>query len=99
MDEFRTRHKTLSDEIEMTYKIGNLMLDYLEKQMILDYHLRGEQSNLEKEHQYLADKAKKYLGYELYYELSAKSQGQPLNPDDDEFKTIMKMSTDLNNKF
>ena len=42
MDEFKTRHKTLSDEIEATYKIGNFMLDYLEKQMILDYHLRGE---------------------------------------------------------
>jgi len=31
MDEFKTRHKTLSEEIEATYKIGNFMLDYLEK--------------------------------------------------------------------
>jgi hypothetical protein len=46
------------------------MLDYLEKQIIIDYHLRGEQQELEKEHAELAEKAKKYLGFELYYELS-----------------------------
>jgi hypothetical protein len=43
LDEFKTRHQTLSDKIEATYRIGNQMLDYLEKQIILDYHLRGEQ--------------------------------------------------------
>lgn len=59
MDEFETRHKTLSDKIEHTYRIGNVMLDYLEKQIILDYHLRGEQTALEKEHPELAEKAKK----------------------------------------
>lgn len=59
MDEFETRHKTLSDKIEHTYRIGNVMLDYLEKQIILDYHLRGEQTVLEKEHPELAEKAKK----------------------------------------
>ena len=42
LEEFQTRHRTLSDKIEETYRIGNLMLDYLEKQIILDYHLRGE---------------------------------------------------------
>ncbi len=42
LDEFETRHKTLSDKIEQTYRVGNLMLDYLEKQIIIDYHLRGE---------------------------------------------------------
>lgn len=70
LDEFETRHKTMSDKIEQTYRIGNCMLDYLEKQLILDYHLRGEQAELEKEHPDLAVLAKKYLGYELYYELS-----------------------------
>ena len=78
MDEFKTRHKTLADEIEETYRVGNFMLDYLEKQMILDYHLRGEQDVLEKENSELADKAKKYLGFELYYELS-KDIGKPLD--------------------
>lgn len=71
LDEFETRHKTLSSKIEQTYRIGNLMRDYLEKQIILDYHLRGEQQELEKEHAELAEQAKKFLGYELYYELSS----------------------------
>lgn len=53
---------------------------------------------LEKENPELADKAKKYLGFELYYELS-KDIGKPLSVDTDEFKTIMKMSEDLNEKF
>lgn len=58
LDEFETRHKTLSDKIEQTYRVGNLMLDYLEKQIIIDYHLRGEQAELEKEHPELAEIAK-----------------------------------------
>ena len=70
LDEFQTRHQTLSDKINETYKIGNFMLDYLEKQIIIDYHLRGEQTELEKEHPDLAEKAKKYRGCEFYYELS-----------------------------
>jgi len=58
LDEFETRHKTMSDKIEHTYRIGNLMLDFLEKQIILDYHLRGEQADLEKEHPELAELGK-----------------------------------------
>ena len=38
--------------------------------MIIDYHLRGEQVELEAGDRELTVKAKKYLGYELYYELS-----------------------------
>jgi hypothetical protein len=67
LDEFKTMHKTLADKIEDTYTIGNQMCDYLEKQIILDYHLRGEQSLLEEEYPDLAKEAKKYLGLELYY--------------------------------
>jgi hypothetical protein len=37
------RHSTITGRIDETYKIGNTMLDYLEKQMILSYHFRGEQ--------------------------------------------------------
>lgn len=86
LDEFETRHKTLSDKIEQTYRVGNLMLDYLEKQLILDYHLRGEQGELEKEHPELAEKAKKYLGFELYYELSSQEQGKPIPEDSEIYK-------------
>jgi len=58
LDEFETRHKTMSDKIEHTYRIGNLMLDFLEKQIILDYHLRGEQADLEKDQAELAELGK-----------------------------------------
>ena len=54
LDEFETRPKSLSDKIEQTYRVGNVMLDYLEKQIIIDYHLRGEQEELEKGHPELA---------------------------------------------
>lgn len=96
LEEFETRHKTLSDKIEETYRIGNLMLDYLEKQIILDYHLRGEQDELEKEHPELAEKAKKYLGFELYY--SQPEEGKPLK-DTSTFKSIMEKVEELNSKF
>jgi len=42
LDEFKFRHAAMSSKIEETYRIGNKMMDYLEKQMIIDYHLRGE---------------------------------------------------------
>ena len=69
----------MSDMIEHTYRIGNCMLDFLEKQIILDYHLRGEQEELEKEHPELAEFAKKYLGPQLYNELGTvvNEQGVP----------------------
>jgi hypothetical protein len=67
LDEFETRHKTLSDKIEHTYRVGNLMLDYLEKQIIIDYHLRGEQTELEKEHPELAEIAKRLAFLILLY--------------------------------
>jgi hypothetical protein len=73
------------------------MLDYLEKQIIIDYHLRGEQAELEKEHPDVAEKAKKYLGFEMYYELSGKNK--PLSPDTEEFKFLMQKSEELNKKF
>ena len=70
LDEFKTRHATITQSIEETYRIGNRLLDFLEKQIIIDYHFRGEQENLLKEFPHLADKAKKFLGFELFFELS-----------------------------
>ena len=75
------------------------MRDYLEKQIILDYHLRGEQHLLEEEHKELSEFAKKYLGLELYYELAAQAEGKPLPKDSQGFKTIMAKAEDLNRKF
>lgn len=31
LDEFKTRHATITQSIEETYRIGNRLLDYLEK--------------------------------------------------------------------
>ena len=75
------------------------MLDFLEKQIILDYHLRGEQADLEKEHPELAEYAKKYIGYEMYYELSAQAGGKPLPVDSPAFRQIMVKAEELNKKF
>ena len=46
------------------------MSDYLEKQIILDYHFRGEQDLFEKEYEHLKIKACKLLGYNTYFDLS-----------------------------
>ena len=48
-EEFLTRHTTIRNSIEDTYRIGGQLLDYVRKQMIIDYHLRGEQQILEQE--------------------------------------------------
>lgn len=75
------------------------MLDYLEKQIIIDYHLRGEQAELEKDHPEIAEKAKKYLGFEFYYELSTQAVGKPLDPESKAFKILVTKSEDLNKKY
>lgn len=99
LDEFETRHKTLSDKIDHTYRIGNLMKDYLEKQIILDYKLRGETAQLETEHPELAEFAKKYLGLEMYSDLTMQANGKPLAIDSTGYKQILKMTDELNSKF
>ena len=47
VDEFKTRHSTITASINDTYRIGNKLLEYVEKQVIIDYHLRGEQAKME----------------------------------------------------
>ena len=70
VDEFKTRHSTITASINDTYRIGNKLLEYVEKQVIIDYHLRGEQAKMEKDHPKLIEKAKKFLGMQLYFDLS-----------------------------
>lgn len=41
LDEFQTRHATITESIEDTYRIGNKLMDFIEKQIIIDYHLKG----------------------------------------------------------
>lgn len=68
---FQMRHSTITERINETYKISNRMLDYLEKQIILDYHFRGEQEVFEQEQPELKDKALKLMGVQLYHELGS----------------------------
>jgi hypothetical protein len=57
LDEFQTRHATITDSIENTYRIGNKLLDFLEKQIIIDYFLMGKNEILEKQFPQLTKKA------------------------------------------
>lgn len=77
LEQFQTRHKTISTRINETYRIGAQMSDYLEKQIILDYHFRGEQDLFETEYEHLKQKAEKLLGYNTYFDLSPLT-GAPL---------------------
>ena len=70
LNEFSTRHKTITDRINETYRIGKRITEYLEKQIILDYHFRGQQDLFEKEYAHLKQKAEKLLGYDTYFDLS-----------------------------
>ena len=63
------------------------MLDYMEKQMILSYHFRGEQDSFEKEFPDMVAKAKKYLGFELYFALAPfQNAGRILKPDSEDIR-------------
>lgn len=46
LEEFKTRHNALSESIEDTYRVGNKIMDLLEKQMIINAHFRGQYSEL-----------------------------------------------------
>lgn len=87
LDEFQTRHSTISHRINATYKTGNLLLGYLEKQLILDFHFRGEQDVFEAEFPHLKEKALKYLGAPLYYDLSPFC-GTPVPKDSVEYEKL-----------
>lgn len=82
MDEFTTRHRTITERINETYKIGNQMSDYLEKQIIIDFHFRGEQDIFEEEYEHLKSKAEKLLGHETYYECASQSPGFALTEEE-----------------
>lgn len=79
LDEFQTRHATITESIQETYRIGNKLMDFIEKQIIIDYHLMGKQEKLEKEYPNLVHKAKKLLGHEMFFDLSSHPYGMPLD--------------------
>lgn len=61
----------------MSNQLGSKLDKYLEKQIILDFHFRGEQDVFEAEYSYLIEKAQALLGEELYFKLS-ECVGEPL---------------------
>ena len=98
VEEFKVRHATISQDINETYKIGNRLLTYLEKQIIIDYLLRGELEKMEANFPHLKEQALNFLGHEMYYDLAVlqSTEGQrrkelyvPLGPLDPYFKVLM----------
>ena len=73
------------------------MVDYLEKQIILDYHFRGEQDIFEQDYPSLKIKAEKLLGYDVYFDLSPLT-GAPLTEEENPelYSHLMKIQRDLN---
>lgn len=90
LDDFQTRHATINSSIEDAYRIGNQLQSFIEKQIIIDYHLMGKQETLEKEYPHLIPKAKKFIGFERYFDLSAHPFGVPLDPDHPTFDNLIK---------
>jgi len=91
LDEFHTRHATINQSINDTYRIGNKLLEFIEKQVIIDYHLMGKQEKLEKEYPELVKKAQKFLGFETFYELSSQPYGLPMDSSHPEFHKLIKL--------
>ena len=73
------------------------MVDYLEKQVILDFHFKGDQDQFEEQYSELKHKAFKLLGYEFYYELS-NFVGSPLTEEEhpEHYAKIMAIQKKLN---
>ena len=100
LDEFQTRHSTIEKRISETYLVGKKMVEYLQKQVILDFHLRGDQDQFVEQYPELKQKAMKLLGYDFYFELSA-LVGTPLTEEKHplQYDKIMaiqkKLSTEL----
>ena len=98
LDEFKTRHATITADIEQTYRIGNRLLDFIEKQIIIDFHLKGEHEKMKNEFPHLEDKAKKFLGFETFFDLSVAPDGVPMSINDPYYDTLIKKSKDLHNQ-
>ena len=91
VDEFKTRHTTITHSINDTYRIGNKLLDYVEKQVIIDFHLRGEQAKMEEKYPKLVKKAQKFLGMQAYFDLSVSQiKGMEMSSEDPYYSMLMK---------
>ena len=96
VDDFQTRHSTITDSIQETYRIGNKLLDYVQKQVIIDYHLQGKQAKMEEVHPTLVKKAQSFLGMETYFDLSVSQiQGHPMSVADPHYAMLMKKQQEI----
>ncbi len=75
------------------------MMDYLEKQIILDHHFRGEQDQFEQEYERLKAKAVKLLGHDTYYACSPLT-GSPLTEEENPemYQKLMQIQTKISNE-
>jgi hypothetical protein len=64
--------------------------DYLEAQIIIDFHFRGEQDVFEAEYPHLKEKAVEILTPQLYKKLSFKV-GEPLRKEMPEYGQLFKI--------
>lgn len=71
------------------------MQDYLQKQIILDFHFRGEQDTLEEKFPELKETARELLGYDNYYNLASMAGNAP-EADSEEFKLLLEIHNKLN---
>lgn len=80
VDEFKTRHSTITQSINETYNIGNKLLQYMEKQVIIDFLIQGKIKDLEAQYPDLVKKAMRLVGFEMYYDLKVMETDEPLDP-------------------
>ena len=91
VDEFKTRHSTITASINDAYRIGNKLLDFVEKQVIIDYHLRGQQAKMVENYPHLEKKAQKFLGMQAYFDMSVSQiSGLPMSSEDPYYDMLIK---------
>lgn len=89
VDDFKQRHSTITDSIQQTYKVGNLMLKYLQHQIIIDSYLAGKQEQLFEQYPDLVKIAKKALGEEAFENLSTYEQDVRISTQDQYFHMLV----------
>lgn len=72
----------------------NYLHEYLVRRAILDYHFKGQQDVFEEKHPELKEKALKFLGPVLYYELSS-TCGKPLSAESKLYTQLLLISQKL----
>ena len=67
--------------------------------IIMDYHFKGEQAEMEQEMPELKEKAKKLLGYELYYQFGIPEGDEELEVGSPLYMKLLKIREQKNEEF